>query len=297
MSEISRFFNSIDHDRLYSAADWAAYFKAFIGNGVMPLPSSQLLVSPGSGSGLSLSVAAGKAFINGYAYENTDDKALTLDTADGTNPRIDRVIVRYSRSQREMFLTTLTGTAAASPVPPVLSRSGDTWDLCLANVYVARGATSVSATNITDTRGSAATDVNGQVPCGFVTWMFPQAGENYNDFWQQFRAEFYNWLENMSEQIDPATMAGIAARFAELTPKGMAVTLTAAGWNATYRTQTVYDEYVRTDSYVIISPAPSSRSDFAASGIACTAQANGQLTFAADILPTSDITVNVLVQL
>ena len=32
MSEISRFFNSIDHDRLYSAADWAAYFRGESGD-------------------------------------------------------------------------------------------------------------------------------------------------------------------------------------------------------------------------------------------------------------------------
>lgn len=230
MSEISRFFNSIDHDRLYSAADWAAYFKAFIGNGVIPLPSDQLLVSAGTGTGLSLSVAAGKAFINGYFYENTDAKALTCSTADGTNPRIDRVVVRYSRASREMYLAVLTGVAAASPVPPALSRTADTWELCLADVAVARGATALSNVDITDTRGSAEPDVNGQIPCGFVSWFLNEAGDNYDDFWQQFRAEFYVWLDSMDRQIDPDTLAGIAQRLAQLTPVDIALTLEAADW-------------------------------------------------------------------
>ena len=231
MAEISRFFNSVDHDRMYSAADWAAYFKSFIGNGVIPLPSSQLLVSVGTGAGLSLSIAPGCAFINGYMYEATSAVALALDTADGTNPRIDRVVLRYSRTARSIVLAKLTGQAAASPTPPVLSRTADVWEISLADVTVARGATSISATAISDTRGSATADVNGQIPCGFVSWFLNEAGANYDDFWQQFRAEFYAWLESMDSQIDPDTLAGIAARLAQLTPKDITLTFDASDWS------------------------------------------------------------------
>ena len=117
MAEISRFFNSIDHDRVYSAADWAAYFASFVGNGVIPVPSNQLMVSAGTDTGLSLSVAPGHAFISGYAYENTAALPLTLSTADGTYARIDRVVIRWRRSQRAMFAAVVTGTPAASPQP------------------------------------------------------------------------------------------------------------------------------------------------------------------------------------
>lgn len=288
MAEISRFFNSIDHDRMYSAADWAAYFAAFIGNGVMPLPSSQLVVSAGTGAGLSLSVAAGRAFVGGYMYENTDDKALTLETASGTYPRVDRVVVRYSRTAREIFLAAVTGTPANDPVPPALTRTADVYDLCLAEVSVARGADSLTNADITDTRGDSSV-------CGFVSWLFSSAGNNYDYFWQQYRTKFYAWMEDMSEQLDPATMAGIAQRFAEITPKGVQVTLTPQGWDSTYRTQTLYVQEILANSYVVVCPAPASRDAYAASVIACTAQGNGTLTFAAKDIPADNVTVNLLI--
>ena len=223
MAEISRFFNSINSDRLYSAADWAAYFASFVGNGVIPLPSDQLAVSVGSGEGLAVSVAPGFAFVNGYNYQLTAAQELTLATADGSNPRIDRVVVRWSRSLREMFLAVLTGTAAASPVAPALTQTADVYELCLAEIAVARGATELTQSAITDTRGD-------EDLCGFCSWMFSEAGDNYDTFWQQFQAEFEEWMDSLEEQLDPATAAGIAAKLVQLTPVDIPLTFEAADW-------------------------------------------------------------------
>lgn len=223
MAEISRFFNSIDHDRVYSAADWAAYFAAFIVSGVMPQPSDQLAVVEGDDTGLSVYVSAGKAFIKGYNYENTAPLALTLETADGSYPRIDRIVLRWSRSLRELFCVVLTGTPAATPAAPALTRTGDVYELCLAEVAVARGATEISQSNITDTRGDSTL-------CGFCSWLFDEAGNNYDDFWLQFQAQFADWLDSLDDQIDPDTLAGLVSRLSDLTPVDLSLTFTAAGW-------------------------------------------------------------------
>ena len=90
--EKSGFFNSSDGDRVYDATDFAAYFGSLVSNGVFYSTPTNLLVSPGIG--LAVSIAAGSAWINGYRYENTDDLNKPLATADGSNPRIDRVVVR-----------------------------------------------------------------------------------------------------------------------------------------------------------------------------------------------------------
>lgn len=223
MAEISRFFNSIDHDRQYSAADWAAFFASFIGNGVMPQPSSQLMVSVDDGEGLAVSVAPGFAFINGYNYQLTAALTKTLATASGTNPRIDRVVVRFSRSLREIFVDVLTGTAAATPTAPSLTRTSDVYELCLADIAVARGATELTQANITDTRGD-------NTLCGFCTWMFSEAGANYDDFWAEFQAQFEEWMDSLEEQLDPATAAGIAAKLVQLTPVDIPLTFASADW-------------------------------------------------------------------
>ena len=97
-------------------------------------------------------VQTGSAWINGYAYENTDTLELELATADGVNPRIDRVVVRWSAVDRNIRLAVLTGTALPSPLPPALNRNNDVYELGIADITVAKGAVSISAGSITDTR-------------------------------------------------------------------------------------------------------------------------------------------------
>ena len=111
--EKSGFFNSSDGDRVYDATDFAAYFGSLVSNGVFYATPTNLLVSPGIG--LAVTIAPGSAWINGYRYENTDVLNKPLATADGSNPRIDRVVVRLSQITRSIQLAIVTGTPTASP--------------------------------------------------------------------------------------------------------------------------------------------------------------------------------------
>ncbi len=149
MAEKSGFFNSSGGDRLYNAADFAAYFGSLVSNGVFD-GSDNLRVT--AGAGLSVSVAAGSAWINGYRYENTAALNLPLTTANGSNPRIDRVVVRLSMISRSITLNVLTGTAAAVPTAPALSRSSDVHELGIADILVGKGAVTISGGDVTDTR-------------------------------------------------------------------------------------------------------------------------------------------------
>lgn len=71
------------------------------------------------------------------------------------------------------------------------------------------------------------------------------------------------------------------------------VTLDAADWADDEQTVTVPD--VLTSNSVIISPDPTSYTDYTNAGITCTAQANNSLTFKCTTTPSSDIVVNVAV--
>ncbi len=148
--EKSGFFNSSSGDRIYDAVDFAAYFGSLVTNGVFYQVATNLQVSPGSGLGVS--VAAGSAWINGYRYENTGALNMPLTTANGSNPRIDRIVVRLSQVSRNIQLAVITGTAAATPVAPALTRTSDVYELGIADVLVPTAATSIIANNITDTR-------------------------------------------------------------------------------------------------------------------------------------------------
>ena len=148
--EKSGFFNSSGGDRVYSATDFAAYFGRLVSNGIFYAAPTNLQVTPDSG--MAVSVVAGSAWINGYSYENTDALTLNLATASGVNPRIDRVVVRFSAVERRIYLATLTGTPSEVSVAPALTRSNDTFELGLADILVPKGSVTIPALNITDTR-------------------------------------------------------------------------------------------------------------------------------------------------
>jgi len=152
LAEKSGFFNSSSGDRIYDATDFAEYFGSLVSNGVFHRTADNLRV--GVAVGMQVLVQPGQAWINGYHYANTAPLDLSITTADGVNPRIDRVVVRWSNIGRSINLAVLTGTPAPTPSPPNLTRNNDVWELGIATVYVVRGALSIEAVNISDTRMS-----------------------------------------------------------------------------------------------------------------------------------------------
>ena len=79
MAENYGFFNGTKqtdgtYDRTYDASDFASFFAKFIGNGVYK--GSGLNVVPKSG--LTVTLKAGSAFVNGYWYELSEDMDFTL---------------------------------------------------------------------------------------------------------------------------------------------------------------------------------------------------------------------------
>ena len=157
--EKSGFFNSSSGDRVYDATDFAAYFGDLVSNGIFHRNADNLRV--GAAVGMNVLVQPGTAWINGYHYANTTPLDLPISTADGVNPRIDRVVLRWSNVDRSITLAVNAGVPAPTPTPAPLTRNPDYFELGLATVYVVRGAISIEAGNISDTRMSAAV-------CGLV---------------------------------------------------------------------------------------------------------------------------------
>jgi hypothetical protein len=148
--EKSSFFNSSNGDRAYNAADFAAYFGDLVSNGIFYRNANNLKAAPGVG--FAVEVAPGSAFINGYRYENTAAMSLQLATADGVNPRIDRVVLRLDSVARSIKLAVVTGVAAKTPAAPALTRNADIYELGVADITIPQAATTVAAANIADIR-------------------------------------------------------------------------------------------------------------------------------------------------
>ena len=145
-------FNAIlvdeQYDRVYKAEDWAWYFATFIANGVFPKPSDGLQVI--AYDKMEIKVNAGYAFINGYAFRNPVSQSITLSTAEGALNRIDRVIVRWDLTQRDIYLTVLKGVPSAKPTAAALTRNTEIWELAIADIYVGKGVTKIQTKDITD---------------------------------------------------------------------------------------------------------------------------------------------------
>jgi hypothetical protein len=145
-------------------AQWRKMAEHWLSTGVLRGELNQFAVSA-DGSGMTVSVATGKAWLKGQYVESDAVAALSIDAADGANPRIDRVILRNTYGAPgvagSIALAVLKGTAAGSPTAPALTQNTTTmWEISLAQVRVDAGAVVVAADKVTDER--VMVDVNGE---------------------------------------------------------------------------------------------------------------------------------------
>lgn len=190
MSELSGFFDAHkvggEWDRSYVAVDFARYFASFIGNGVFAGQSNELQVIQSNPLGMSVTVASGKSWIEGYFYYNDADLQLTLDNADGSLDRIDIIVCRWSSVDRMIRIHVKKGTAAVSPVSPPLQWDSDVKELQLASIRVNAGIVAISQSLITDTRPNTSV-------CGWVTSVIDQVDTS---------TLFLQWQDAYSKYFD-----------------------------------------------------------------------------------------------
>ena len=143
-------------------------------------------------SGLSVRVAAGKCFINGYAGYADGTDILTLQYG-GALPRIDRIVIRLDLAARNIYPAVITGTAAQSPVPPDIVRKGALFDLGIAKISIAANASAVTQAQITDTRPDSEV-------CGFVKGVVDQI--DVTDLFAQYDAAWNNFISSLFADND-----------------------------------------------------------------------------------------------
>lgn len=139
------------YDRAVDSAFLRKVFAAYFSDGVFYNPTNALQVV--AGTGMQVQVNPGICHIQGAMGIEPNLRTLSL-TAAGSQPRIDTVVARLDLSQavRSIELYVKTGTPAASPSAPSLTRDSTIWELGLANVSVGANVGTISQSHITDTR-------------------------------------------------------------------------------------------------------------------------------------------------
>lgn len=142
------------YDRAITAENERQFNKLRYTNGVFIESSldDDLQVVPGNG--MAVKVSKGGCHIEGALAYNDNDVTLSLEAANATLRRIDRVVARFntSTSVRSIMVYVKTGTNATNPVAPALQHESNFWEIGLADITIPAGATSISASNILDTR-------------------------------------------------------------------------------------------------------------------------------------------------
>ena len=191
MAENSGFFASVGGDRKYNADFLARWIASIISNGVY---NGELAVTA-DGSGMTVTIPAGRAWINGYHYRNDDNMILPIDNADGVLHRKDTVILRWDVNARSITAQVLKGTPASSPIAPQITRSAEQYDLKLAEISIPAGTTAITQSLITDTRldNDVCGIVTGAVKQVDTTVLYKQIQTDLANFKSGSEADFASW--------------------------------------------------------------------------------------------------------
>lgn len=207
MAERFGFFNAVEtssgvYDRTYNADDFANYFSKFVGNGVFVNPTDGLKVSAQS-SGLKVTVKAGSAYIDGYYYELTENKTLTIPVNSSSYVQEDSIVIRLDKTNRKMSLELKQNNAS-------VSRTSTVKEIQLATIRKPVGASSFSPSDITDTRPY-------NEVCGFVTGVVQQISTS--DLFSQFTAMFNEWFDGIKGQLGQDAATSLQNQINEINTK------------------------------------------------------------------------------
>lgn len=228
------FFNSLNNDRKYNADQISSMFEGLLSDGVFNHVGSALEVK--AGNGLSVTVGTGRAWLEDRWVRNDAIVGVQLSAASVTLSRYTAIVLRKNITDRTVSLETIDGEAAETPEKPDIVREGDIYDICLAYVLVGPNATSISQSDITDTRAD-------NTVCGWVTGIIEQVDTStlfaqwetaYNeaisdmesfedgleaemqewqsgfqgdmeDWEQQMKTSFDAWLDTLTEELNVNT--------------------------------------------------------------------------------------------
>ena len=215
MSKQSGFFDSVENDRLYSAAQISEYLEGIVANGIIPIPSTNLQVLANTITSNSTDedkrtvlIEPGKAWINGRWFKSDAVEPIVLDASDVTLNRIDRIVLRLNYTDRTFDFITLKGELASNPVAPAITRTNEIIDLCLAEIHISAQQTTITQSSISDTRADTSI-------CGWVTGLIREIDtatllNQYRTMWEEYYQEsttgFESWFDDLQESLSTVVM-------------------------------------------------------------------------------------------
>lgn len=157
MSVSSGFFNSLNGDRKYNAAQMSAIFDGLIIDGVFASIGTAFAVK--AAGGLTVNVGIGKAWFDHTWTVNDSVLPMTAPEAEVLLDRIDAVVleVNGTESVRENTIKFVKGNPSSAPSRPTLTNEGNVHQYPLCYIYRKYGTAVINQADITPMVGTEST--------------------------------------------------------------------------------------------------------------------------------------------
>lgn len=157
MSVSSGFFNSLNGDRKYNAAQMSAIFDGLIIDGVFASIGTAFAVK--AAGGLTVNVGVGKAWFDHTWTVNDSILPMTAPEAEVLLDRIDAVVLEVNgmESVRENTIKFVKGNPSSAPSRPTLTNEGNVHQYPLCYIYRKYGTAIINQADITPMVGTEST--------------------------------------------------------------------------------------------------------------------------------------------
>lgn len=188
-NETSGFFNALNvsgkYDREYDASQFAEYFSKFISDGVFINPMNQLQVI--AKTGLTVTVKAGSAYIEGYWYTLHEDADITLSPNTLSYASNSVICCRLSKTSRTITLQKKESVSSTLP-----TNDGTIHELVLCVITMNPAVSTITNAMIEDKRSD-------NRYCGFVKGLVEQI--DTTDIFLQLETSFENWFNTIKGKL------------------------------------------------------------------------------------------------
>lgn len=192
MSVTCGFYNSLNGDRKYDAAQMSSIFDGLIIDGVFASIGTAFAVK--AAGGLMVNVGIGKAWFNHTWTINDSILPMTAPEAELLLNRIDAVVLEVNgmESVRKNTIKFVTGTPSSVPVRPTLENEGNVHQYALAYIYRKYGSSVITQADITSMVGTVETP--------FVTAMLQTI--SLDELLGQWQDELDQFVAAQSKEVD-----------------------------------------------------------------------------------------------
>jgi len=213
MSVSSGFFNSLNGDRKYNAAQMSAIFDGLIIDGVFASIGTAFAVK--AAGGLTVNVGIGKAWFDHTWTVNDSILPMTAPEAEVLLDRIDAVVLEVNgmESVRNNTIKFVKGNPSSAPSRPTLTNEGNVHQYPLCYIYRKYGTAVINQADITPMVGTESTPfVTGILQTISLDellgkWQdeldrFTDARSKEVDDWiAQEESDFTAWFNKMKEDL------------------------------------------------------------------------------------------------